>query len=209
MNGQFWRHRLPVKPGCAGLTLLLILLLGAGPGLAAPQAAPDAVVVHSFYWAAGTFLNFRNLKQAQKERLLAEMETKLADCRQSGSNLFIRGELLTKIDPAMPAFNPATILDQSGLIAVVPNFPNIYYQLPTPETLLRRHTAFILKNPQLDRAESILRQAVVLRGEFYGFSQEYLKAVAEVLTRAATPLNPALPLESQPKTQKAPSSQKR
>ncbi len=209
MNGHLWRHWLPLKFYFVRLTLACILLLGASPVLAAPRAAPDAVVVNSYYWTAGTFLNFRNLKQAQKERLLSEMETKLADCRRSGSNLFIRGELMTKIDPATPAFNPATILDQSGLIAIVYNFPNIYYQLTTPETLLRRNTAFVLKDPQLDRAESILRQAVVLRGEFYGFSEEYLKAVAEALTKAAIPTNPALTLEPHPKVQKAPPNRKR
>ncbi len=165
-----------------GPTLLVLFLLG----WSCPAAAvtPPTQVVDSYYWPAGSFLSFGALKQVQKDRLLAELDTKLTHLRQSGKTLLIRGELLVEPKPEVAEFNPASILDQSGFLVIVNNFPNIYYQLPAPDLARRRNTAFVMKNPQLDRTESILRQAVVLRGEFLGFSQAYIKATADILQKS-------------------------
>lgn len=174
----------PVGGRCLA-SLVLVLLFGFTAVLA--FAAPPATSVDSFYWQPGVFLSFGKLKQAQKERLLYEVETKLAGFRQQRKSLLIRGELMMKVTPEVEEFQPATVLDQSGMVVIVSNFPNIYYKIGAPEPLLRRTTAFVLQNPQVDRVESILRQAVVLRGEFFGFSQAYLKATSESLEKALAP----------------------
>ncbi len=164
--------------------LLTFMVLSWSASLAAP---PTTMAVETYHWPPGVFLSFGRLKQAQKERLLSEVETKLAGLRQGGKNLLVRGELTGNVQPDMAEFNPATILDQSGMVVIVNNFPNIYYKFEVPESLLRRNTAFVLKNPQVDRVESTLRQAVVLRGEFFGFSQAYIKATTESLQKALAP----------------------
>jgi len=166
--------------------LLMVLLLSWSTS--AP-AAPASLAVETYHWPPGVFLSFGRLKQAQKDRLLAEIEAKLARLRQEGKSLLVRGELMMRMQPEVAEFNPATILDQSGMVVIVNNFPNIYYKFAAPESLLRRNTAFVLKNPQVDRAESTLRQAVVLRGEFLGFSQSYIQAMTESLEKALAPPN--------------------
>jgi|GEM_PF-649042 len=164
---------------------VISILLGGGMvmGSFAPPTAAAGVEIDSFHWPAGTFLNFSSLKQAHKDQLLAAVETKVAGFREAGRSMLIKGELLSKIEPETAELNPALVLDQSGLLVMVSNFPNIYYRFTKPEVRLRRPTVFVLKNPKVDRAESILRQAVVVRGEFYGFSEAYLKALAASLEK--------------------------
>lgn len=145
---------------------VISILLGGGMvmGSFAPPTAAAGVEIDSFHWPAGTFLNFSSLKQAHKDQLLAAVETKVAGFREAGRSMLIKGELLSKIEPETAELNPALVLDQSGLLVMVSNFPNIYYRFTKPEVRLRRPTVFVLKNPKVDRAESILRQAVVVRG---------------------------------------------
>jgi hypothetical protein len=176
-----------IKSRCGAILAWWFLgLLGLGWACSpqAAAAAPSGAVVDSFHWPAGTFLNFAALKQAQKDRLLSEVENKVNAFREAGRSMLIKGELLTKVETETAELNPAMVLDQSGMIVIVSNFPNIYYKFTLPEVRLRRSTVFVLQNPRLDRAESILRQAVVLRGEFYGFSEAYLKGVAASLEKA-------------------------
>ncbi|MGQ9921399.1 MAG: hypothetical protein ACUVRZ_08725 [Desulfobacca sp.] len=168
--------------------LLLMLLL---PWRASTFAAPSSLAVDTYHWPPGVFLSFHRLQQAQKDRLLSEIETKLAGMRQAGKSLLVKGELLMKVQPEVAEYNPATILDQSGLVVIVHHFPNIYYKFQVPAEHFRRHAAFVMKNPQVDRAESTLRQAVVLRGEFFGFSQTYINAITDSLEKALAAPNPA------------------
>lgn len=179
MSGQSWRA--PARLASLAVLGALVLLCGT------PAAADfSTVAVDSFHWPPGAFLSFRTLKQTQKERLLNEVEARLDGFRQAGKSLFIKGELMTKASPEVPEFNPATVLDQSGMVVIVKSFPNIYYRMNAPETTVRRTTAFVLKNPRVDRVESILRQAVVLRGDFLGFSQAFIQSTVDSLQKALT-----------------------
>lgn len=173
------------------VSVLLCCLICLGSQSA--PAAPSGLAVEAYHWPPGAFLFYGNMKQVQKERLLSEIETKLAGLRQGGKSLLVRGELMTKVQPEVAEFNPAMVLDQSGMVVIVNNFPNIYYKSAAPESLLRRNTAFILKNPKVDRVESTLRQAVVLRGEFVGFSQSYIQATTESWEKTLASPAPAGP----------------
>jgi hypothetical protein len=160
----------------AGLFLLLItksnLSLAAEPS------------VESYFWPPGFFLSFGKLKQAQKEIMMSEVEKKVDFLRQSGKGLSVRGDLMDKLRPDVQELNPATILDQSGFIVLVKNFPNIYFNFNGPETLIRRNTFIVVKNPKVDKVESMIRQSLVLTGDFFAFSQEYFKSTVENLQKA-------------------------
>ena len=159
---------------------LLVIILVFSPNLCL-AAEPS---VESYYWPPGFFLSFGKLKQAQKEIMLSEAEIKLASLRQMGKGLMVRGDLMDKVQTDVQELNPATILDQSGFIILVKNFPNIYYNFTGPQAFISRNTFIVVKNPKVDRAESILRQSLVLNGEFFAFSQAYLKSVVENLQKA-------------------------
>lgn len=159
------------------LVFSLVIFFSA-PALAAEPA------VESYFWPPGFFLNFGKLKQAQKEIMLSEVEKKLSLLRQTGKGLMVRGDLMEKVKTDTPEFNPATILDQSGLVVMVRNFPNIYFNFNGPESLISRNTFIVVKNPRADRVESIIRQSLILTGDFFAFSQVYFKATVENLQKS-------------------------
>ena len=140
--------------------------------------------VESYFWPPGFFLDFSKLKQAQKEITMSEVENKLAFLRQTGKGLLVRGDLMNKVQTNVQELNPATILDQSGFVILVNNFPNIYFNFTGPQTFVSRNTFIVAKNPKVDRLESIIRQSLVLTGEFFAFSQTYLKSTVENLQKA-------------------------
>jgi hypothetical protein len=151
--------------------------------------------VESSFWPPGFFLQFGKLKQAQKEIMLSEVEKKLAFLRQTGKGLLVRGDLMDKVRTDVSELNPATILDQSGMVVIVRNFPNIYFNFNGPNSLLNRTTYLVVKNPRVDRMESILRQSLVLTGDFFAFSQAYFQSTVENLQKALKAQSPEIQME--------------
>lgn len=161
--------------------LIAVWVFGLPPAAAAPAAETQ---VESYFWPPGLFLNFSRLKQAQKDHMIAEVEKKLAFLRQTGKGLLVRGDLMEKVRPEVSELNPAAILDQSGMIVLVRNFPNIYFNFSGPPALLNRSTFVVIKNPKVDGPESILRQSLVITGDFYAFTQAYIRTTVEKLQKA-------------------------
>jgi hypothetical protein len=159
-------------------SLFLLLLSTSARSLAAEP------FIESYFWPPGFFLSFGKLKQAQKEIMMSEVEKKVDFLRQSGKGLSVRGDLMDKLRPDVQELNPATILDQSGFVVLVRNFPNIYFNFNGPETLIRRNTFIVVKNPKVDKVESVIRQSLILTGDFFAFSQEYFKSTVENLQKA-------------------------
>jgi len=104
---------------------------------------------------------------------------------------------MDKVRTDISEFNPATILDQSGLIVLVGNFPNIYFNFNGPDSLISRNTFIVVKNPRVDRMESIIRQSLVMTGDFFAFSQAYFKATVENLQKALKAQSPQNRIELQ------------
>ena len=165
--------------------------------IASPNLCLAEPSVESYFWPPGFFLSFGKLKQAQKEIMLSEVENKLASLRLMGKGLLVRGDLMNKVQTEVQELNPATILDQSGYIILVNNFPNIYYNFNGPQTFISRNTFIVVKNPKVDRTESIIRQSLVLNGDFFAFSQAYMKSTVENLQKALSAQAPQGQLEAQ------------
>jgi hypothetical protein len=161
--------------------LVAVFFFCINPAVAASANEPS---VESYFWPPGFFLNFSKLKQAQKEIMIAEVEKKLAFLRQTGKGLLVRGDLMDKVRTDVSELNPAAILDQSGLVVMVRSFPNIYFNFSGPPALLNRNTFIVVKNPKVDGVESILRQSLVITGDFFAFSQTYFKSTVENLQKA-------------------------
>jgi hypothetical protein len=153
--------------------------------------------VEGYFWPIGFFHRFGKLPQSQKDIMLLEVEKKLASLRQSGRGLLVKGELMDKLRTDASELNPATILDQSGLVVMVRNFPNIYFGFQGPVSLVNRNTFFLLKNPKVDRVESVLRQVLTINGDFFAFSQSYIKTTVEGLQKALSGQGPRSKYESQ------------
>ncbi len=153
--------------------------------------------MESYFWPPGFFLHFGKLKQAQKEIMMLEVEKKVAFLRQAGKGLLVKGELMDKLRTDICELNPATILDQSGLVVMVRNFPNIYFNFNGPDSLLNRNTFIVVKNPKVDRMESILRQSLVMTGDFFAFSQAYFKSTVDNLQKALKAQTPQSEIDLQ------------
>ncbi len=104
---------------------------------------------------------------------------------------------MDKLRTDVSELNPAIILDQSGLVIMVRNFPNIYFGFNGPESLLNRNTFLVVKNPRVDKVESILRQALVITGDFFAFSQVYFKKTVEGLQKSLSTQEPRIQFELQ------------
>lgn len=102
---------------------------------------------------------------------------------------------MDKVQTTVQELNPATILDQSGFVILVNTFPNIYFNFTGPQTFISRNTFIVVKNPKIDRLESIIRQSVVLRGDFFAFSQTYLKSTVENLQKVLKAQSEQRPFE--------------
>jgi hypothetical protein len=168
---------------------LLFVVLPAPALVAEPS-------VESYFWPPGFFLHFGKLKQAQKEAMILEVDKKVAFLRQAGKGLLVRGELMDKLRTDIPEFNPATILDQSGLVVMVRSFPNIFFNFKGPDSLLNRNTFIVVKNPRVDRIESILRQSLVVTGDFFAFSQAYFNSTVDNLQKALKAQTPQIKIDS-------------
>lgn len=147
---------------------------------------PAETSVEGYFWPPGFFHRFGSLNQSQKEIMLWEVEKKLASLRESDKGLVVRGELMNKLRIDVMEYNTALILDQTGLIVMVRKFPNLYYGFTGPEVFLNRNTFLVINNPRVDRVESILRQGIVVSGDFFAFSQLYLETTLEGLHKAIT-----------------------
>jgi hypothetical protein len=184
MQGLMLRYRTIVF-------LFILIIFVPKPALVAEP------IVESYFWPPGFFFKFGTLKQAQKEILLSEADKKLAFLRQTGKGLLVRGDLTDKIRTDVSEFNPATILDQSGMVVIVSNFPNIYFNFNGPESLLSRSTFIVVKSPKVDRVESIIRQSLVITGDFYAFSETYFKSTVDNLQKALKAQLPKTKVELQ------------
>jgi len=169
---------------------LLFFVVLPAPALVAEPS------VESYFWPPGFFLHFGKLKQAQKEAMILEVDKKVAFLRQAGKGLLVRGELMDKLRTDIPEFNPATILDQSGLVVMVRSFPNIFFNFNGPDSLLNRNTFIVVKNPKVDRIESILRQSLVVTGDFFAFSQAYFSSTVDNLQKALNAQTPQIKIDS-------------
>ncbi|HAY22121.1 MAG TPA: hypothetical protein DCY27_08130 [Desulfobacterales bacterium] len=138
-------------------------------------------IIESFFWPPGHFHQFNKISPSQRNHILEEIEKKLSSLRREHKSLLVKGEVVDKLRTDVNRYNPATILDQSGLIILVHNFPNIYCGFSGPKSLLNRNTFLLIKNPRVDRLESMVRQGFVITGHFLAFSQKYLEALSRGL----------------------------
>ncbi len=146
-------------------------------------AATEAVT--GFCWPAGFFYRLGQLSQGERERVLQEIELRLANLRRRQEVLVVKGEVLDELDSRRQLYPVATILDQSGLLVQVHQFPNLFYGLGEPLPRHTRNTYLVVKNPRLELLESRIRQQWVIRADFVAFVQIYLEALAAERQRGA------------------------
>lgn len=151
---------------------LMVFLL-----ISAPVAGVAAEEVQGYSWPPGFFYRLGRLTVPAFNQALDELDSRLASLRQQQAGLLVKGEITGPLTTRERIYAEVQILDQSGLLILARNVPNLYYGFAGPSGRLNRNTFFVLKNPHLDRIESQLRRQFVVRGEFLAFVRKYLEAL--------------------------------
>lgn len=172
-------------PGAKRLWLgaLLVSLVVGAAGSMLPQVRAEEVA--AFCWPAGFFYRLGRLKAAEQDRVRQEIELRLQTLRRQQGLLLVKGEVVETLSSAVRTYAVATILDQSGLVVQVRNFPNLFYGWPAKGRRVNRNTLLVAQNPQMDLVESRIRQHWVITADFVAFSREYLEALAADWTETA------------------------
>ncbi len=162
-----------------GLAILLGLA-AFGPG---PAAAADSVGAKQF--PAGYFYRYHKAPMAEKDKILAQLDTTLTKLNREGLGLIAKGALLNKPDTSRAVYERLDILDESGLIITARRVPNLYYGYAGPGPI-NPNIYLIIKKVRVDVPESHIRYGFVVEGDFVAYADKFVKAIMENLEGAAS-----------------------
>ena len=115
---------MPVKIILALLGLLVCLSSGVIPGWAQETS------VKAKQFPTGYFYQYQKIPLQEKEKVLAKIDATLKKLTRDGFSLIAKGAVIEKPDPAVQTYPQLTILDESGLVIIARQVPNLYYQYP-------------------------------------------------------------------------------
>ncbi len=88
--------------------------------------------------------------------------------------------------PPIQTYPQLTILDESGLVIIARQVPNLYYQYPG-KTGINPNIYIIIKNARVNVPESYIRYSYVVEGDFVAYAHKFVNAIMEGLERAGEP----------------------
>jgi hypothetical protein len=177
---------MPVKIITAPVLLVLSLIIGVVPGWAQETS------VQTKQFPTGYFYQYRKITLQEKEQVLAKIDATLKKLAQDGYNLIAKGAVIEKPDPGVQIYPKLTILDESGLIIIARQVPNLYYQY-RGQAGINPNIYIIVKNARVDVPESYIRYGYVVEGDFVAYAHKFVSAIMEGLERPAKPAPAPLP----------------
>ena len=94
--------------------------------------------------------------------------------------------MLEKPDPGVQIYPKLTILDESGLVIIARQVPNLYYGY-RGQAGINPNIYIIIKNARVNRPESYIRYGYVVEGDFVAYADKFVKAIMEGLERSDKP----------------------
>ena len=76
----------------------------------------------------GYFSQYHKIPIQEKEKVLAKIDATLKKLTQDGYGLIAKGAVIEKPDPGIQTYPQLTILDESGLVIIARQVPNLFYQ---------------------------------------------------------------------------------
>jgi hypothetical protein len=171
---------LPLSPILALFGLMVCLSVGV-----IPARAQDASV-RAKQFPTGYFHQFHKVPLPEKERVLAKIDATLKQLTRDGFRLIAKGAVIEKPDPAVRTYPKLTILDESGLVIIARQVPNLYYGY-RGKTGLNPNIYIIIKNARVNVPESYIRYSYVVEGDFVAYAHKFVSAIMEGLERPAPP----------------------
>ncbi|MBM4274262.1 MAG: hypothetical protein FJ134_07365 [Deltaproteobacteria bacterium] len=144
-------------------------------------AAPASVTAR--HWPPGYFYRYQKLPVPEKEKLLARIDAALENLKEESGGLIAKGAVIEKPDPGIKTYPKLTILDESGLIIMARQVPNLYYRYRGPGPL-NPNIFIVVKNAKVNKTESFIRQNFVVEGDFQAYADKFVKAIMQGLENA-------------------------
>ena len=171
---------MPVKIILSQALLVLSLIMVVIP----VQAQETSVKAKQF--PTGYFSQYHKIPIPEKAKVLAKIDATLKQLTQGGFGLIAKGAVIEKPDPAVMTYPQLTILDESGLVIIARQVPNLYYGY-RGKAGINPNIYIIIKNARVNIPESYIRYSYVVEGEFMAYADKYVSAIMEGLERLAAP----------------------
>ena len=171
---------MPMKIIIPQALLMLSLIVGVIPAWAQEAS------VKTKQFPTGYFYQYQKIPLPEKEKVLTKIDATLKKLTQGGFGLIAKGAVIEKPDPAIQTYPQLTILDESGLVIIARQVPNLYYQY-RGKAGINPNIYIIIKNARVNVPESYIRYSYVVEGDFVAYADKFVKAIMEGLERPAAP----------------------
>ena len=171
---------MPVRTILAFIILISGLISGVIPGWA------QATAVKTKQFPTSYFYQYHKIRLQEKEKVLAKIDATLTKLNRDGYDLIAKGAVIEKPDPAIRTYPQLTILDESGLVIIARQVPNLYYQY-RGQAGINPNIYIIIKNARVNIPESYIRYSYVVEGDFVAYAHKFVSAIMEGLERPAAP----------------------
>jgi hypothetical protein len=164
----------------SAFALVLSLISGVIPGWAQETS------VKAKQFPTSYFYQYHKIPLQEKTKVLAKIDATLKKLTQGGYGLIAKGAVIEKPDPAIKTYPKLTILDESGLIIIARQVPNLFYQY-RGQAGLNPNIYIIIKNARVNVPDSYIRYGYVVEGDFVAYAHKFVSAILEGLERPAQP----------------------
>jgi hypothetical protein len=171
---------MPVKIIISQALLVVSLLMGVNPGWAQETS------VKAKQFPTGYFSQYHKISIPEKEKVLAKVDATLKQLTQGGFGLIAKGAVIEKPDPTVMTYPQLTILDESGLVIIARQVPNLYYGY-RGKAGINPNIYIIIKNARVNIPESYIRYSYVVEGDFVAYANKFVSAIMEGWERPAEP----------------------
>ncbi len=180
------------------LSCLLVLIAVLISGSIATRAQEASVKAKQF--PTSYFFQFSKAPIPEKEKVLARIDATLQKLNREGYGLIAKGAVLEKLNPDLKTYPKLTVLDESGLIIIARQVPNLYYQYRGPGPI-NPNIYLVLKHARVNFPESYIRYGFVVEGDYVAYANKFVSAILEGLERAGSrpDLPPAPPADEKKK----------
>jgi hypothetical protein len=169
---------MPMKIIIFQALLVFSLIMGSIP------ARAQETSVQAKQFPTGYFSQYHKIPIPEKAKVLAKIDATLKQLAQDGFGLIAKGAVIEKPDPGIMIYPQLTILDESGLVIIARQVPNLYYQYRA-RAGINPNIYIIIKNARVNIPESYIRYSYVVEGEFAAYASKFVSAIMEGLERPA------------------------
>ena len=170
----------PVRTIRALVSLMLSLSIGVIPGWGQETA------VKAKQFPTSYFYQYQKIPLQEKAAVLEKIDATLKKITRDGDGLIAKGAVIEKPDPGIQIYPQLTILDESGLVIIARQVPNLFYQY-RGKAGINPNIYIIIKNARVNVPESYIRYSYVVEGDFVAYAHKFVSAILEGLERPADP----------------------